>query len=181
VLSPIPLCEVCGISVRSKCWVDRFRVREQKSTSQTPWALIGFVNFMKHLLLLEVKPPRWLGIAYNLSCLWWWATRKFIRVMILHRNGKDQLVEKMKVFERDLCMSMSFWVACHYLNKDIGFEWEPKLRWNRSLVSYVMNCNIFYFHWVYLDMCVYVCVCECRYFVDLLLGISKRIYKFCLS
>jgi hypothetical protein len=35
--------------------------------------------FMKHLLLLEVKPPRWLGVALELPSVWQ-VLRKFVKV-----------------------------------------------------------------------------------------------------
>jgi hypothetical protein len=67
-LSPTSLCEIQVLGVRFLSWVERFVL----------WALIlNLEHFglrqalMKHLLLLEVKPPRWLGVALELPSVWW--------------------------------------------------------------------------------------------------------------
>jgi len=145
-----------------------FKLETKIDQQVKPWALVSFVNFVNHLLLFEVKPPRQLGALHNnLSCLWR-AMRKFMRVMILHRKGKDQLEEKRKVFERDPTRARVLWVAHRYLNEDVGFKWEPKLRWNKSLVSCVLNCNMYVsFHSVYILSCVYL-------WVQVLHGLATR-------
>jgi hypothetical protein len=72
VLSPVLHSDVCVIHEKSK-----FGLRESSL-----WAF-EHLNVMKesswHLLLLEVKPPRWLGIELELPRLWW-AVGKFVKV-----------------------------------------------------------------------------------------------------
>jgi hypothetical protein len=62
--SPQP--SLCEWSSKWVIWGERLSKREQTK----PWALVGLRrSFVAHLLLLEVKPPRWLGIAQRASVL----------------------------------------------------------------------------------------------------------------
>jgi hypothetical protein len=63
-LLPTPLCEVCMICEKSKLGLSEILF-------VSTWALW-------HLLLLEVKPSRWLGIALELPRLWW-TMEKFLK------------------------------------------------------------------------------------------------------
>jgi hypothetical protein len=76
LLSPSSLCEIQALGVRFLSWVERFVL----------WALILSLEhfelrqaLVKHLLLLEVKPPRWLGVALELQSIWW-VLGKFVKV-----------------------------------------------------------------------------------------------------
>jgi hypothetical protein len=53
-----------------------------------------------HLLLLEVKPPRWLGIAIELARLWW-AIGKFVKVRFASKRKEARASEVRKAIERD--------------------------------------------------------------------------------
>jgi hypothetical protein len=75
-LSPTSLCEIQVLGARYLSWVERFVL----------WALILRLEhfglrqaLMKHLLLLEVKPPRRLGVALELPSVWW-VLEKFVKV-----------------------------------------------------------------------------------------------------
>lgn len=57
-------------------------------------------QLMKHLLLLEAKPPSWLGIADKLPSLSWAAASLWV-MQSCPRKGKGYLVELRKVVERD--------------------------------------------------------------------------------
>jgi hypothetical protein len=74
-LSPTFLCEIQALGARFLSWVERFVL----------WALILSLEhfelhqaLVKHLLLLEVKPPR-LGVALEIPRVWW-VLRKFVNV-----------------------------------------------------------------------------------------------------
>jgi hypothetical protein len=73
---PTPLYEIQILGTRFLSWVERFML----------WALILILEhfglrqtLMKHLLLLEVKPSRRLGIALELPSVWW-VLGKFVKV-----------------------------------------------------------------------------------------------------
>jgi hypothetical protein len=75
-LSPTSLCEIQVLGARFLGWVKRFVL----------WTLILSLEhfelrqaLVKHLLLLEVKPPRWLGVALELPSMWW-VLGKFVKV-----------------------------------------------------------------------------------------------------
>jgi hypothetical protein len=67
------------------------------------WAL-EHLSFVKqsswHLLLLKVKPPRWLGVALELPRLWW-AVRKFVKVCFTSERKEARASEVRKAVERD--------------------------------------------------------------------------------
>lgn len=58
----------------------------------------------------------------------------------------------------------------HHLNRDIGLSGSPNFDKNKYFVSCILNCIYFFFP---LDLLGYVCLWY-RYFVDLLLDISKK-------
>jgi hypothetical protein len=66
--------------------------------------LCEHLSFMKqslwHLLLLEVKPPRWLGIVLELSRLWW-AVEKFVNVYFTSARKEVRANKVKKVVQRD--------------------------------------------------------------------------------
>jgi hypothetical protein len=75
-LSPTFLCEIWALGARFLSWLERFVL----------WALILSLEhfelrqaLVKHLLLLEVKPPRRLGVALVLQSVWW-ILGKFVNV-----------------------------------------------------------------------------------------------------
>jgi hypothetical protein len=75
-LSPISFCEIQALGARFLSWVERFVL----------WVLILSLEhfelrqtLVKHLLLLEVKPPRRLGVALELPSVWW-VLEKFVNV-----------------------------------------------------------------------------------------------------
>lgn len=99
------------------------------------------------------------------------------RVAALPDKEKDQLVKTRKVVEKGLAWARPLYVAHRHLKGDIGLKWDPNFG-ERNLLSVVFWIEIFLFHLIYLT----VCVCECRYFVNLLLNISKKnVHKFDLS
>jgi hypothetical protein len=61
-------------------------------------------QFSRHLLLLEVKPPRWLGIALELPRLWS-AMGKFVKVRFTSEGKEERASEVRKAVERDLAQS----------------------------------------------------------------------------
>jgi hypothetical protein len=71
------------------------------------WAL-EHLSFMKqslwHLLLLEVKPPIWLGITLELSMLWW-DVRKFVKVRFAYERKEARASEVRKAVERESAWS----------------------------------------------------------------------------
>jgi hypothetical protein len=92
-----------------------------------------------------------------------------VRVAALPDKEKDQLVKTRKVVEKGLAWARPLYVAHRHLKGDIGLKWDPNFG-ERNLLSVVFWIEIFLFHLIYLT----VCVCECRYFVNLLLNISKK-------
>jgi hypothetical protein len=96
-LSPTSLCEIQALGARFLSWVERFVL----------WALIVSLDhfelrqaFVKHLLLLKVKPPKWLDIALELSSVWW-VLEKFVKVRFASGKKKQELSGVGKVVERD--------------------------------------------------------------------------------
>jgi hypothetical protein len=57
-----------------------------------------------HLLLLEVKPPRWLGIALKLSSVWS-VLGKFVKDRFDSKRKEARASEVRKAVERDLAWS----------------------------------------------------------------------------
>jgi hypothetical protein len=82
---------------------DLWEVQAKGWVRSSLWAL-EHLSFMKqslwHLLLLEVKPPRWLGIALELSRLWW-AVGKFVKVCFASERKEAKASEVRKAVERD--------------------------------------------------------------------------------
>jgi hypothetical protein len=81
-LSPTSLWEIQVLGARFLSWVERFVL----------WALILSLEhfglhqaLMKHLLLLEVKPPRRLGVTLKLPSVWW-VLEKFVKVGFASRR-----------------------------------------------------------------------------------------------
>jgi hypothetical protein len=90
----IPLCE----------WFEHFSFVNQSS-----W----------HLLLLEVKSPRWLGIALELPRLWW-TMGMCVNVCFAFTRKEASASEVRKVVERDPAWSCLLVGNSSYLNGDIG-------------------------------------------------------------
>jgi hypothetical protein len=71
------------------------------------WAL-EHLSFVKqslwHLLLLEVKPPRQLGVTLELPRLWW-VMRKFMKVRFASEMKETRASEVRKMVERELAWS----------------------------------------------------------------------------
>jgi hypothetical protein len=85
------------------------------------WAL-EYLRFVKksswHLLLLEVKPPRWLGVALELLRLWW-VMRKFIKVHFTSERKEERANKVRKAVERDPAWSWHLVCNSSYLNGDV--------------------------------------------------------------
>jgi hypothetical protein len=71
------------------------------------------------LLLLKVKPPRWLDVTLELSRLWG-AMVKFVKVCFTSAWKEARVSEVRKVVERDLAWSWLLVGNSSYLNGDIG-------------------------------------------------------------
>jgi hypothetical protein len=95
-LIPLSFTSKWGLSdlweIHSKGWV-----------SSSFWALehLSFVNqSLWHLLLLEVKPPKQLGVALELPRLWW-AVGKFMKVCFTSERKEVRASEVRKTIEKD--------------------------------------------------------------------------------
>jgi hypothetical protein len=84
------------------------------------------LNFMKqsswHLLLLEVKPPKRLGITLELSRLWW-AMGKFMKVRFASAMKEARASGVRKAVERDPAWSWLLVSNSSFLNGDVGITW----------------------------------------------------------
>jgi hypothetical protein len=72
------------------------------------WALehLSFVNqYLWHLLLLEVKPSRWLDVALDLPSVLW-VLRKFVNVRFASERKEARASEVRKAVERDPAWSL---------------------------------------------------------------------------
>jgi hypothetical protein len=110
------------------------------------WALehLSFMKqYMWHLLLLEVKPPRWLGIALELPRLWW-AVGKFVKVRFVFEKKEVRGSEVRKAVERDPAWSLHLVGNSSYLNGDIGITCgDSKLRQTNPCVNYLVCLLVF--------------------------------------
>jgi hypothetical protein len=77
---------------------------------------------VKHLLLLEVKPPRYLGIALELPRLWR-AVGKFVKVYFASARKEVRASEVRKAVEIDMAWSWLLVGNSSYLNKNVGITW----------------------------------------------------------
>jgi hypothetical protein len=104
-----------------------------------------------HLLLLEMKPPRWLGIALELSRLRW-AMGKFVKVRFASVRKEARASEVRKVIERDLTWSWLLVGNSSYLNGDVGITWcDFELRQTNHRVHHLvcLSCVLaLWFAWV---------------------------------
>jgi hypothetical protein len=95
------------------------------------WAL-EHLSFIKqsswYFLLLEVKPPKRLDVALELSRLWW-AVRKFVKVCFASERKEARASEVRKTVERDSAWSCHLVGKSSYLNGDVGITGgDSKLR-----------------------------------------------------
>jgi hypothetical protein len=96
----------------------------EKSKLRVEWDhLCEHLSFMKQsswrLLLLEVKPPRRLGVALELSRLWW-AVKKFVKVRFVFKRKEAWASEVKKAVERDSAWSWHLVGNSSYLNGDVA-------------------------------------------------------------
>jgi hypothetical protein len=84
--------------------------------------LICVKQFLWHLLLLEVKPPRWLGIALEVPRLWG-AMEKFVKVRFTSAKKDARASGVGKVVERDPAWSWLLVGNSNFLNGDVGVMW----------------------------------------------------------
>jgi hypothetical protein len=110
------------------------------------WAiehLIFVKQSLWHLLLLEVKPPRWLGVALELTRLWW-AVGKFVKVRFASAREEARASEVRKVIERDSAWSWLLMGNSSYLNGDVGIMWcDSKLRQTNHCVHHLVCLLVF--------------------------------------
>jgi hypothetical protein len=83
-LSTTSLCEIQVFGERFLSWVESF-VCEHLSSSLEHFGL--HQALVKCLLLLEVKLPRWLGVALELRSMWW-VLGKFVKVGFTFERNK---------------------------------------------------------------------------------------------
>jgi hypothetical protein len=72
-----------------------------------------------YLLLLEVKPPRWLGITLELPRLWL-AVGKFLKVRFFSERKEARASKVSKAVERNPAWRWHLVGNSSYLNGDIG-------------------------------------------------------------
>jgi hypothetical protein len=72
-----------------------------------------------HLLLLEVKAHRWLGVALELPRLWS-TMEKFVKVRFTSERKEARVSEVRKAVERDPARSWHLVGDSSYLNGDVG-------------------------------------------------------------
>jgi len=81
---------------------ERLCNRKQEWAIPIPWAHVDFVKHsVKHLLLLEVNPPWWLGVARQAPKIVVWVVECLWRNRSCLRKGRDQDSEARKRVERD--------------------------------------------------------------------------------
>jgi hypothetical protein len=71
-----------------------------------------------HLLLLEVKPPRWLGVALELSSVWW-VLRKFVKIHFAIERKEQELVKWGKRL-KETRLGVGIVSNSTFLNRDVG-------------------------------------------------------------
>jgi hypothetical protein len=106
-----------------------------------------YLSFVKqsswYLLLLEVKPPRQLGITLELLSLWW-DIRKFVKVRFASARKEARANEVRKVVERDLAWSWLLVGNSSYLNKDVGITCDDsELRQINPRVNHLVCLLVF--------------------------------------
>jgi hypothetical protein len=101
---------------------DLWEIQAKGWVRSSLWAL-EHLRFVKqsscHFLLVEVKPPRWLGVALELPRLWW-DVGKFVEVRLASERKEVRASEVRKVVERDPTWSWHLVGNSSYLNGDIG-------------------------------------------------------------
>jgi hypothetical protein len=96
-----------------------------------------------HLLLLEVKPPRWLGVALQFSSLWW-AVGKFVKVRVTFKRKEVRASEVRKAVEKDLAWSWHLVDNSSYLNGDVGITGgDSELRQINPRVNFLVCLLVF--------------------------------------
>jgi hypothetical protein len=110
----IPLCE----------WFEHLSF-----VKQTSW----------HLLLLEVKPPRRLGVALELPRLWW-VMGKFVKVRFASARKGSSASEVRKEVERDPTWSWLLVGNSSYLNGDVGITWCDSELWQTNHHVHPLIC-----------------------------------------
>jgi hypothetical protein len=94
--------------------------------------LYEHLSFVKqslwYLLLLEVKPLRRLGIALELSRLWW-AVKKFMKVRFTSVRKEARAIEVRKVIKRDPAWSWLLVGNSSYLNEDVAITCVDSELW----------------------------------------------------
>jgi hypothetical protein len=123
-LRPLPFTSKWGLS-------DLWEIQAKSWVRSSLWTL-EHLSFVKqslwHLLLLEVKPPRWLGVALELPRLWW-AVGKFVNVRFTSERKEARASEVRKAVERDPAWSLHLVGNSSYLNGDVGITGgDSKLR-----------------------------------------------------
>jgi hypothetical protein len=98
---PKPLWALPNPSLWGSC--DLWEILSNGLRESSLWALDHLI-FVKqslwHLLLLEVKPPKWLGVALELSSVWW-VLVKFVKVCFVSKRKEVRASEVRKAVEKD--------------------------------------------------------------------------------
>jgi hypothetical protein len=110
------------------------------------WAL-EYLSFVKqslwHLLLLEVKPPRRLGVALELPRLWW-VVEKFVNIRFASKKKEGKASEVRKAVERDRVWSWHLVGNSSYLNGDVGItSGDSELRQTNPRVNHLVCLLVF--------------------------------------
>jgi hypothetical protein len=95
------------------------------------WALehLSFVKqFLWHLLPLEVKPPRRLGVGLELPRLWW-AVEKFVKVRFASERKEARASKVRKSVERGPAWSWHLVGNSSYINRDVGITGGDSKLW----------------------------------------------------
>jgi hypothetical protein len=105
---------------------------QAKSWVRSSLSALEHLSFVKqslwHLLLLEVKPPRWLGVALEHPRLWW-AVEKFVKICFTSKRKEAWASEVRKVVEIDPAWSLHLMDNSSYLNRNVGITGgDSKLR-----------------------------------------------------
>jgi hypothetical protein len=102
-LSPTPLWESC----------DLWEILSGGLRESPLWALEHLI-FVKQslwrLLLMEVKPPRWLGIALELPSVWW-VLGKFVKVRFASERKEAMASKVRKAVEKRPDLELALWAT----------------------------------------------------------------------
>jgi hypothetical protein len=96
-----------------------------------------------HLLLLEVKAHRWLGVALELPRLWS-TMEKFVKVRFTSERKETRVSEVRKAVERDPARSWHLVGDSSYLNGDVGITGgDSELQQTNHRVNSLVCLHVF--------------------------------------